>query len=249
MAIVQAVTDHLKKDPTNRTLLTTLAELWVTLTRALLNQSNKYWGKYSGFTSCASSYTLILYFLKRQDLDWSLKSSSVYLSWSLVLLQVHVRPAVRQSLRNLPETEAQRCLPADPQTQPFRLHRGQDRSPHGLWQRGKSLKRRSVCIFYGQVYLFLFFTFTWLIKKCRSFSIWVIYSLNVRHQKAVDMLLDNEDKISVSVPDFSQSFIKDLMKVRCPLILPLFSNRQTGWWKNWQTGPSFCMWWVEIHYI
>lgn len=27
MAIVQAVTDHLKKDPTNRTLLTTLAEL------------------------------------------------------------------------------------------------------------------------------------------------------------------------------------------------------------------------------
>lgn len=27
MAIVQAVTDHLKKDPSNRTLLTTLAEL------------------------------------------------------------------------------------------------------------------------------------------------------------------------------------------------------------------------------
>ena len=50
--------------------------------------------------------------------------------WCLV--KVHVRPAVRQSLRDLPETEAQRCLPADPQTQPVRLHRGQDRSPHGL---------------------------------------------------------------------------------------------------------------------
>lgn len=28
--IVQAVNDHLQKDPSNRTLLTTLAELWVT---------------------------------------------------------------------------------------------------------------------------------------------------------------------------------------------------------------------------
>lgn len=53
-------------------------------------------------------------------------------SLCLMLLQVHIRPAVRQSLRDLPETEAQRCLPADPQTQPFLLHRGQDRTPHGL---------------------------------------------------------------------------------------------------------------------
>lgn len=52
--------------------------------------------------------------------------------WCLMLLQVHIRPAVRQSLRDLPETEAQRRLPADPQTQPFLLHRGQDRTPHGL---------------------------------------------------------------------------------------------------------------------
>ncbi len=29
MAIVQAVNEHLKKDPTNSMLLTTLAELWV----------------------------------------------------------------------------------------------------------------------------------------------------------------------------------------------------------------------------
>lgn len=49
-----------------------------------------------------------------------------------MLSQVHVRPAVRQSLRNLPEAEAQRRLPADPQTQPVLLHRGQDRAPHGL---------------------------------------------------------------------------------------------------------------------
>lgn len=52
-------------------------------------------------------------------------------------LQIHVRPAVRQSLGNLPETEAQRRLPADPQTRPFLLHRGQDHTTHGLRQRSK----------------------------------------------------------------------------------------------------------------
>lgn len=42
MAIVQAVTDHLKKDPTNSTLLTTLAELWALdiLTFALARHLN-----------------------------------------------------------------------------------------------------------------------------------------------------------------------------------------------------------------
>lgn len=48
------------------------------------------------------------------------------------LMQLHLRPAVRQSLRNLPEAATPRCLPAHPQTQSFLIHRRQDRAPHGL---------------------------------------------------------------------------------------------------------------------
>lgn len=60
------------------------------------------------------------------------------------------------------------------------------------------------------------------------------------------MLLDNEDKISVSVSHTHQWFNEVMIKIYCPLNAFLSANRQTGWSKNLQTGLSFCMWWVEI---
>ena len=46
------------------------------------------------------------------------------------------------------------------------------------------------------------------------------------------MLLDNEDKISVSVPGFSQLFIKTSDLLPADAVSHLCARRQTGWWKN-----------------
>lgn len=130
--------------------------------------------------------------------DFEYHVKFVVSSWCSMLFQVHLRPAIRQSLRNLPETEAQRCLPAHPQTRPFLFHWGQDRTPHGLWQRGKksSLTEVPFIVTYNVVLIHLNHL-NYMTSCC---------------QKAVDMLLDNEDKISVSTSEFFESSLSSWFK-------------------------------------
>lgn len=54
----------------------------------------------------------------------------------LLSYQVHLRSTLWQSPRNLPNSEAQRCLPVDPQAQSLQFYQRQNCSAHGFRFRG-----------------------------------------------------------------------------------------------------------------